>query len=130
MARWPDGPMVRWPDQLLASAAEPSAVDCDRAASFKAAPNCRTTTRKAAGVGASVIWMSPAVVPGACADKDPAREPAWAIVAVGRASIRIVRVIAVGADGRASYADSNSNAHADPRSDYDRSLRIRERHGQ
>jgi hypothetical protein len=136
------------PINLLAAAAGPSmestAEASDGAAPFEAAPNRRTmsikTTSlkpaslksavkvaiKAATVVASVIWISPAVVPGASADKDPAHEPVRTIVAIGRASIRIVRVIAVSADRRAS----NITAEADPHSDPDLSLRIRERQRQ
>ena len=117
----------------LAAAADPpavesSAIPCDRAASFEAATMSHKTMSyeaaalKAASVGACVIWMSPAVVPGACADKDPAREPTRTVVAVGRASIRIVRVIAVSADRRASHNAADADPHSDARSNNDLSL--------
>src|SRR5208282_133031 len=128
-------PFVNFRCNLSAAAAETSAIACDRPARCEAAPNRqtvtrRTTTRKAASVAASVtasvIRMSPAVIPGACADKDPAREPARTVVAVGRASIRIVRVIAVSAHRRASRIAADADSHSDP----DLSLRVRKRQGQ
>src|SRR5271156_1055311 len=127
-------PSVNFRFNLLASAAESPAVEptaraFNRTACHKAATaSYRTTTdkaarsRKTASIGPAIIWMSPAVVPGACADKDPAREPARTIVAVGCASVRIVRVIAVRADRRATHHD---RADADSHSDPDLRLRIR-----
>src|SRR6266404_8106139 len=147
MSQWSDD-LRSWPN-LLAAAAGPSveatAGAADGAAPCEAAPNrltvsIKTTSIKAASfkpaslesaikvatiVAASVIWMSP-TVPGTSADKDPIREPARSIVAVGRATIRIVRVISVRADRRASYIAAKANAH----SDSDLSLRVRERQRQ
>ena len=121
---------------------EPTAGASDGAAPCEAAPNRRTMSIKttstslkatslksaikaATVVAASVIRMSPAV-PGACADKYPVREPTRTVVAVGRAAKRIVRVIAVSADRRASHIAAKANTHSDP----DLSLRIRKRQGQ
>src|SRR6266446_4231078 len=151
MARSPDGQTTRSDDPInlvLAAAAGPSmessAETFASAAPFEAAPNRRTTSTKTmpnkttslksasfisvikvATVVASVIWTIPAV-PGASADKDPVREPTRSIVAVGRATIRIVRVITIRADRRASYIAAKANAH----SDSDLSLRVRERQRQ
>jgi hypothetical protein len=129
------------PILLLATAAGSTTVEpsASRTAGYETAPTCtvsnkaascettslKTVSVKAARVGAS-ISMSPAVIPRACADEDAAREPAWAIESIGRASIGIIWVIAVGADWWASH---NADA-ADSDSDSDLSLRVRERHGQ
>src|ERR1700724_307229 len=133
MTRSPDGQMTRSDDGInfSATAAEPSTEPTAKAfapaASFETAPlhpamSLKTTSLKPASVksaikvatvvAASVIWMSPAV-PGACADKDPIREPTRTVVAVGRAAIRIVRVIAVSADRRSSHITAKANAHSD-----------------
>jgi hypothetical protein len=82
------------------------------AASFEAA-SLEAASYIAASVG-GIVGMSPAVIPGACADEDAAREPAWAIVAVRRASIWIIRVVAVSAHRRASH--DRANSHADSNS--------------
>jgi hypothetical protein len=128
---------------------EPSAKASDGAAPLEATPNRRSVSLKttsikttplkatslkpaslksvleAATVGPSVIWMSPAG-PGTSADKDPVREPARTVVAVGRATIRIVRVIPIRTNRRASRIAAEADTHSDP----NRSLRIRERHCQ
>jgi hypothetical protein len=122
---------------------EPTAKASDGAAPFEATPNRRTVSikatslkpvlkaatfksvLKAATVGPSVIWTSPAI-PGTSADKDPVREPAWTVVTVGRATIRIVLVIPISADRRTSRIAAEANAH----SDSDLSLRIRKRQRQ
>src|SRR5208282_5664922 len=123
-----------------ASAAESTTVEpsarasnrtaCDEAATYRTTTrktsSLKTTPRKAASVRPSVISVSPAVIPGPGADKDAAREPARAIVAIGCASIRSVRVIAVSANRWASH-DTDA---ADSDSDSDLRLRVRERHGQ
>src|SRR6266852_5281625 len=131
MARSPDGQMTR---SVLAVTAEPSPELRAPAAPFEAVPLKTAPLKsaiKAATVGASIIWMSPSVVPGACTDKDPVSEPARAIVAVGRASIRIVRVIAVSANRRSSHvAIAGAGAEADSHSDSDLSLRISKRQRQ
>ena len=56
-----------------------------------------------------------ATEPGACTDEDAAREPARPVIAVGSACVRIIRVVAVGADR--SWSDvtwADSHAHDDP----------------
>src|SRR5712671_2861241 len=129
MARSPDGQMTRSICLLAAAAGspmEPTAEASDGAAPFEAAPlhsttSLKTTSLKPASVksaikvativAASVIWTSPAV-PGACADEDPTREPTRTVVAVGRATIRIVRVITIRADRRASHIAAEANAHS------------------
>src|SRR5579859_948499 len=77
-------------------------------------------------VPASPVWMSPAVVPRACADKDPVHKPGRPVIPVRRASIRIVRVIPIVANRRARHiAGTNADANADS----DLSLRIGQRQG-
>lgn len=53
--------------------------------------------------------------PRACTDEDAAREPARPVIAVGSACVRVIRVVAVGADGswsEVTWADSHT--HDDP----------------
>src|SRR6266852_8815378 len=122
---------------VLAATAEPSPELRAPTVPFEAVPLKTTPLKsaslksaiKAATVVASVIWTTPSVVPGACADKDPVSEPARAIVAVGRASIRIVWVISVSADRRSSHV-AIAGAEADSHSDPDLSLRISKRQRQ
>src|ERR1700687_5637624 len=123
---------------------EPTAKASDGAAPFEAAPNCRTMSIKTtplkttpikppslksavkiATVGPSVIRVPPAI-PGTCANKDPVREPARTVVAVGRATIRIVRVITISTNRRASHITAEADTHSNP----DLSLRIRKRQRQ
>src|SRR5208282_4501367 len=106
-------PAVRqFPIYLLATAAEsptvePSARAPNWTACYEAATH-RTTThkaarsRKSASVGPSVISVSPAVIPGAGADKDAAREPPGAMVAGGREGIGGAGEMAEGENGGAS----------------------------
>jgi hypothetical protein len=106
------------------STMEPTAVDGYWSTSHKSARSSKSTR-----IRPSIIWMSPAVVPGARADERSVHEKARSVVAVGCASIGIVRVVAVRANRRASdiaAADSDSDSHSDPY----RSLCIRKRHGQ
>jgi hypothetical protein len=85
-----------------------------------------TAAFKAATVGASIIAMSPAVEPGACADEHAACKVARTVVAVRCTRIGIVRVIAVGADGRTGHVASDADSNPDPGSNDDRSLRVRD----
>jgi len=56
-----------------------------------------------------------AMEPRACADEDAAREPARPVIAVGSACVRVIRVVAVGADGSWSEVTwADSHAHDDP----------------
>src|SRR5258707_5362619 len=130
MSQWSDA-LRSWPNLLAAAAGpsvEPTAGAADGAAPCEAASNrltvsIKTTSIKAASfkpaslesaikvatiVAASVIWMSPAV-PGACADKDPVREPARSIVAGGRATIRIVLGITISADRPTGHRTAEAN---------------------
>jgi hypothetical protein len=55
-----------------------------------------------------------AVIPRACTDEHTAREPAGPIIAIGRASVRIISVVTVGTNRRGSYARrdrAHSNTH-------------------
>ena len=53
--------------------------------------------------------------PRACTDEDAAREPARPVIAVGSARVRVIRVVAVGADGSWSEVTwADSHAHDDP----------------
>ena len=54
-----------------------------------------------------------AVIPGAGANEDAVHEVAWAVIAGGRAGVRIVAVVAIGANG--GRADANSDADANLR---------------
>jgi hypothetical protein len=70
-----------------------------------------------APVPASPIVTAPvvAVIPRAGADKDSADEPIWAVVAVRRASIGVIIIVAVGAHRRwaiVSRADANADHHS------------------
>ena len=81
------------------------------AAPIVAATIVTSTVEAAAVVRTAIV----AVKPGAGTDKDAIHEPVWAVVAVRRASIRIVVVITVGADGSrpiiwASYSDADEHA--------------------
>jgi hypothetical protein len=70
-----------------------------------------TVTVSASVVAVSVI----AVVPGASADEDAACEPIWPVIAVGRASVGIIIVVAISADWRWAVIGrrSKSNAESD-----------------
>ena len=64
------------------------------------------------------IHATPAVIPRACADEEPAGEPAGSVIAIGGASIRVVAVVAIGTNGRCANCydrsrDTNSNANHD-----------------
>ena|SRR5260370_968092 len=67
-------------------------------------------------VSAAVVAMSVAVEPGAGADEGAAYEPVRSVEAVGRASVWVVVVVAVGADGSrpvihgTSYTDAKGDA--------------------
>jgi len=64
-------------------------------------------------------------VPRTCADEDSANEPARTIIAIRRASIRIIAIVAIGANGRRSVgvggpvgircAVTDADCHADLR---------------
>jgi hypothetical protein len=65
------------------------------------------------GVAMTPVVGTPiAVIPGACADEDAVHEPARAVVAIGGASVRIVAIVAVGADGSRTY-NGGANAYTD-----------------
>lgn len=120
-----------------------TAAACDRAATGEAVGRSASrkttsfisatgvaTSGKAVGITASVVAASPAtVVPRARADKDATRKPFGTVVAVGRTSIRVVRVITVSADWRASHDWTDADTYPDP-SDNDCSLRECKRHSQ
>jgi hypothetical protein len=63
----------------------------------------------------SVIAASPvSVIPRPGTDKRAAYEPAWTVVAVWRAGVRIIPIVAVGADGSRTDACVNrTDANAD-----------------
>jgi hypothetical protein len=71
------------------------------------------------------IWMSPAVIPRACSNKDSVHKPIRAVEAVRRTSVRIVAVVSVGADWRRAYIP-RANAYSD--SNTYRRVRIGQRH--
>jgi hypothetical protein len=61
-------------------------------------------------------------IPGASADKDAAVEPRRSVVPVGRAAVRIIAVVAIGAD-RSSVAVT-IHRDTDPNSDRNLGMRI------
>lgn len=69
----------------------------------KAAPDERLAieTRTSVITGAAIV----AVKPGAGADKNSAREPGRAVVSIGRASVRIIVIIAISANRRRANVD-------------------------
>ena len=74
-----------------------------------------TATVVAAPVAVRTIAVV-AVIPGTSADEDTADEPIRSVISVGRAGVRIVVVVAVGADGSrpvihgTSYTDAKGDA--------------------
>jgi hypothetical protein len=54
-----------------------------------------------------------ATVPRTSADKDAAVEPAWTVVTVRRAGVRVISVVAVFADGRRTVVTRGADPHAD-----------------
>src|ERR1035438_7455725 len=129
-------------DRLAAAgeAASRGAASCEAMASFTPASNVTMVGRasalkpaasitaafKAATVGASIVAMSIAVEPGACADKSSARKVAWTVVSIGCTRIRIIRIVAVGADGRTGHVASDADPNSDPSSNHDCGLRVRD----
>jgi hypothetical protein len=110
-----------------AAAVEPAGAAVEAAASaeatsleaptFKAA-TAETASLEAAAVAASVVAVSTAaviaVVPRAGADKDATHKVVWTVVAVRRARIWGIPVVAVGANWSRSYitgTDSNANGN-------------------
>ncbi len=51
--------------------------------------------------------------PWARADKDAAGEPAWPVVAIWRASVRVISIVAVGARGSRIHVSRDAYPHAD-----------------
>jgi hypothetical protein len=72
------------------------------------------------------VSVTVTVVPGSRADKDAAGKPRRAIVSVRRAGIRIVAVVAIGADrSRIPIAVTAVNRSADTNADRNLGMRIR-----
>jgi len=66
----------------------------------------------------AIVAAAPAVIPRACADKHAAYEVIRPIVAVRRASVGVIPVVAIIANGRSANPGvhrANSNAHPDLR---------------
>src|SRR5579872_4290030 len=94
-----------------------------RSATGKSRPTHKAATADERMIAWTIEAMSPvprpsveAVVPGASADEDAADKPARAIVAVRRARVWVIRVVAVSADGRTNRGDhsgSDSNTDSD-----------------
>jgi hypothetical protein len=73
----------------------------------------------------TAVSISVPAIPGSGADKQTAGEPRRSIVPVGRAGIRIVAVIAIGADGsRVAVTVSPIHRATDPNSDRDLSMGV------
>jgi len=54
-----------------------------------------------------------AVVPRTCADEDATREPLRSVKAIGRAGVRIIVIVAIGAYGGRPVVRGRPNSHAD-----------------
>jgi hypothetical protein len=79
----------------------------------------------AIAVHAAVSTISVAAIPGAGADKDAAVKPRWSVVPVGRASVGIIAVVAIGADrSRVAVAVSPIHRATDPNSNRDLGMGI------
>jgi hypothetical protein len=103
----------------------------DPSAAFEAGASVKTSSFEITSIATSIVTTIvvtaaavKAMEPWASADKDTACEVVWTVVAVRRASIRVIPVVAVGANRSrtvVSRADSNADNH---------SLRMRRRCGQ
>jgi hypothetical protein len=114
------GEVAAWGDSCTASDEAWASTKARTTDEAGASAESRASVEPAASV------PSAATVPGAGADEDASGEPARAVVAVGRAGVRSVVVVTVGADrrgaiiGRAdsygdwtdSYADANLSVGA------------------
>jgi hypothetical protein len=86
-------------------------------ATVEAATKATTTVKAATKETISVpeAKATPETEPRACADENAALKPVRAVIAVGRAGVWVIVVIAIGADRRCAVIDraSKSNAEAD-----------------
>jgi len=95
-----------------------TAISLEATIMVETAAEAFLSVEAAAIVAVPVVAMTPvvgtpiAVIPGPCADEDAVHEPARAVVAIGGASVRIVAVVAVSADGSGTY-NGSANGHSD-----------------
>jgi hypothetical protein len=64
-------------------------------------------------ISATIEAVPIAVKPGAGADEDAAYEPVRSVEAVGCAGVRIIIVVAIGADGRGAVIDRSAKSDAE-----------------
>jgi len=107
----------------MESAANGATPDNRRSASNKAAPNeaGASIESRPAIEAATPVAVAPSMEPRAGADEHAAHEPIRSVVAIGGAGIRIIPVIAVGANRRGANI-GRTHAYSN-----DHSLRIRKR---
>ena len=125
---------------MKAASAMEAATTVESATALKSTVNCGTTmeaTYRSASIEARtpveagvtpVSRMPPiAVVPRACADEDATDKPIRTVVAIGRARVRRIRVIPIGANRRcANIGGTDSHRH---RADCDANANLRLRRG-
>lgn len=82
---------------------------------MSASNGARPETRSAEEAGTTVKARASIIAAGprAGADKDAAGEPAWPIVAIRRARVRVISVVAVGAHARWTNVSWAADPHAD-----------------
>jgi hypothetical protein len=87
----------------------PRLVGVEMVEPLLSAPRHRTavTVMRVIAVVDVAVEAAPAVEPGASSKKHPADKPVGAIVAVGRAVVRSIVEVPIGADGRHSNVDGN-----------------------
>jgi len=91
------------------TAIEAAAVAATTVTTISAAAVVSTAT---VAISAAVVAMSVTMKPRSGADEDTACEPVRGVVAVGSAGVRIVIVVAIGANGRGAVI-GGAYAHAD-----------------
>jgi hypothetical protein len=87
-------------------------VNCDAAM----IPAARVTVHRSAIEGTPVNWTAvEAMEPRTRADENSADEILRPVIPVGRASVRVIPIVTVGADGRRSnISGADSNSDSDP----------------
>jgi hypothetical protein len=102
---------------MKASMAAYKAVDWSPIAIGRPVGVARTTVKASAVVTSAIVGMAikcAAVIPRSGADENSANEPARTVVAIRRAGIRIIAIVAIGADRRsADTCIHRSNADTD-----------------
>jgi hypothetical protein len=106
------------------TAVEPATMKAAIKATATVEAAMRAAIRETISVPEAKATAPETMKPGTCADEDAAVEPVRSVVSVGRAGVRIIVVIAIGAGGSCAVIDrpSKSNAEGDALS-----VRIRSR---